>query len=61
MFGRAMTSTLLGGLLFPILFAGGLGFALLRSRAMKLRRLADVAPGRMVIATNLARSRRRAR
>lgn len=54
-----MTSTLLGGLLVPVLFSGALGYALWRSRAGKMRRLADVAPGRMVIATNLVRSRRR--
>ncbi len=56
-----MTSTLLGGLLVPLLFAGGLGYAIWRTRVGKLRRLADVAPGRMVIATNLVGSRRRTR
>lgn len=56
-----MTHVLLGGLLVPLLFTAGLGYAIWRSRNGKLRRLTDVAPGRMVIATNLVRSRRRAR
>ncbi len=56
-----MTHALIGGLLVPVLFTTGLGYALWRSRTGKLRRLADVAPGRMVIATNLVRSRRRTR
>lgn len=56
-----MTSAILGGLLLPLLFAFGLGYAIWRTRAGKLRRLAEVQPGRMVIATNLVRSRRRLR
>jgi hypothetical protein len=55
-----MTSTLLGSLL-PLLLASGIGVALWRSRASKLRRIADIAPGRMVIATNLVSSRHRIR
>ncbi|HEX8910690.1 MAG TPA: hypothetical protein VF805_15905 [Anaeromyxobacteraceae bacterium] len=55
-----MTSALLGGLLFPLLFAGGIGYAVWRARNGKVRRAApEVAPGRMVIATNLVGSRRR--
>ena len=54
-----MTTQLLGGLLLPLLFASGLGYAILRFRAGKLRRSPAVAPGRVVIAANLIRSRRR--
>jgi hypothetical protein len=61
MFGWAMTHTLVGGLLVPVLFSVGLGFALWRSRSGRQRRVADIAPGRLVIATNLVSSRRRAR
>ena len=54
-----MTTQLFGGLLLPLVFGGFLGYAILRSRAGKLRRVAAVAPGRVVIAANLVSSRRR--
>ena len=54
-----MTTQLLGGLVLPLLFAGGLGYLISRSRAGKLRRVNAVAPGRVVIAANLIHSRRR--
>ena len=54
-----MTTQLLGGLLLPLVFAGALGYAFLRFRAGKVRRVPAVAPGRVVIATNLVSSRRR--
>ncbi|HEX7622818.1 MAG TPA: hypothetical protein VF400_04545 [Anaeromyxobacteraceae bacterium] len=54
-----MTTQLLGGLLLPLLFAGGLGYAILRSRAGKVRRVNAIAPGRVVIASNLVSSRLR--
>ncbi|HYS82114.1 MAG TPA: hypothetical protein VEM76_15500 [Anaeromyxobacteraceae bacterium] len=54
-----MTTQLLGGLILPLLFAGGLGYLVFRSRAGKLRRVTAVAPGRVVIAANLVNSRRR--
>jgi hypothetical protein len=56
-----MTHTLVGGLLVPLLFSVGLGLALWRSRVGRLRRASEIAPGRMVIATNLVSSRRRPR
>jgi hypothetical protein len=54
-----MTTQLLSGLILPLVFAGGLGYFILRSRAGKLRRVTAVAPGRVVIAANLVSSRRR--
>ena len=59
-----MTTThLLGGLVLPLVFAGGLGLAILRVRAGKLRRATAtaIAPGRAVIAMNLFATRRRVR
>jgi hypothetical protein len=46
-------------LILPLLFAGGLGYLISRSRAGRLRRVTAVAPGRAVIAANLINSRRR--
>ena len=54
-----MNTQILGGLLLPIVFGGVLGYALLRSRAGKVRRATAIAPGRVVIAANLVSSRRR--
>ncbi len=54
-----MTTQLFGGLLLPLVFGGVLGYAILRSRAGKLRRASAIAPGRVVIAANLASSRYR--
>ena len=54
-----MTTQLLGGLLLPLVFAGALGYGILRFRAGKVRRVPAIAPGRVVIAANLVSSRRR--
>ena len=57
-----MTTNLLGGLVVPVLIGGGiLGLTMWRSSARKLRRNPTLSPGRVVIASNLARSRRRPR
>jgi hypothetical protein len=61
-FSTAMTTTLLGTLVLPALLGVGLfGFVLRRNANRGFRRLREVAPGRIVIGTNLVSSRRRGR
>lgn len=57
-----MTTNLFGGLVLPVLIGGTvLGLSMWRPGIRKLRRSPRLPPGRVVIASNLARSRRKHR